>query len=138
MFESFDLDPRIGTTSAFVADWPLCQVRLKDDVRFPWLLLIPRRAEVVELADLGGDDYPALCAEILRASRLLQTVARPEKLNVATLGNVVPQLHVHVIARYRNDPAWPDPVWCHGAGPAYTPAERDALVERLRAADVSP
>lgn len=133
MLDSFALDPRIETSSHPVADWPLCQVRLKDDARFPWLLLIPRRAGVVELTDLGRDDYVALCDEILHATRLLQAAARPDKINVATLGNVVPQMHVHVIARFRDDPAWPDAVWGHGAGPGYAPDDRAALIRGLLA-----
>ena len=84
-----------------VADWPLAQLRLKDDARFHWLLLVPRRADIVELTDLDEADYGQLTAEILSATRLVQEVARPDKTNVATLGNLVPQLHVHVIARFR-------------------------------------
>ena len=128
MLEAFTLDPRLAGSSALITDWPLSQLRLKDDARFPWLLLVPRRAEVRELTDLAPEDYASLCDEIRRACALLQQHARPEKLNVATLGNLVPQLHVHVIGRFGNDPAWPDPVWCHGAGPAYTPGELERLV----------
>ena len=135
--DSFTLDPRLEAASHLVADWPLCQVRLKDDTRFPWLLLIPRRRELTELTELGPDDYTTLNTEILRACHLLQAVARPKKLNVATLGNVVAQMHVHVIGRFASDPAWPDAVWCHGNGPAYTPAERVAMLEQLRAADAA-
>ncbi len=135
MPDSFTLDPRLEATSHLIADWPLCELRLKDDTRFPWLLLIPRRRELVELTELGPDDYATLNTEILRACHLLQKVARPKKLNVATLGNVVAQMHVHIVGRFASDPAWPDPVWCHGTGPTYTPAERAAMVEQLRAAD---
>jgi diadenosine tetraphosphate (Ap4A) HIT family hydrolase len=138
MFEGFEIDPRLAGTSFPVADWPLCALRLKDDVRFPWLLLIPKRPDIVELTDLDADAYQALCGEILRATRLLQAAARPDKVNVATLGNVVPQMHVHVIARFANDPAWPDPVWCHPAGAAYSEEERDALLARLREAAAEP
>lgn len=124
------LDPRLEESSVPVADWPLAQLRLKDDARFHWLLLIPRRAGVAELTDLDEADYGQLCAEILAATRLVQEVARPDKTNVATLGNVVPQMHVHVIARFRSDPAWPDPVWCHGGGPSYPPHTLAILAER--------
>ena len=124
------LDPRLEESSVPVADWPLAQLRLKDDARFHWLLLIPRRAGVAELTDLDEADYGQLCAEILAATRLVQEVARPDKTNVATLGNVVPQMHVHVIARFRSDPAWPDPVWCHGGGPSYPPHTLAVLAER--------
>ena len=130
MTTEFVLDPRLEESSVRVADWPLAQLRLKDDARFHWLLLIPRRAGVAELTDLDEADYGQLCAEILAATRLVQEVARPDKTNVATLGNVVPQMHVHVIARFRSDPAWPDPVWCHGGGPSYPPHTLAILAER--------
>ena len=130
MADTYVLDPRIDATTVPVADWPLTTLRLKDDARFHWLLLIPRRPEIVELTDLAAADYDQLCAEILAATRLVQEIARPDKVNVATLGNVVPQLHVHVIARFTSDPAWPDPVWCHGAGPAFPPHALAMLAER--------
>jgi diadenosine tetraphosphate (Ap4A) HIT family hydrolase len=127
MADDFALDPRIEQGSVPVADWPLCHVRLKDDARFHWLLLLPRRAGVVELTDLDGQDYDQFCAEMLAATRLVREIAKPDKTNVATLGNVVAQMHVHVIARFRSDPAWPDPVWCHDPGPAY-PAHALAML----------
>lgn len=127
MATAFVLDLRLEESSVPVADWPLTQVRLKDDARFHWLLLVPRRAGVVELTDLDEADYGQLTAEILAATRLLHEVARPDKTNIATLGNVVPQMHVHVIARFHSDPAWPDPVWSHGAGPSY-PAHALAIL----------
>ncbi len=130
MADTYVLDPRIDATTVPVADWPLTTLRLKDDARFHWLLLIPRRPGIVELTDLTPADYDQLSAEILAATRLVQEIARPDKVNVATLGNVVPQLHVHVIARYTSDPAWPDPVWCHGAGPAFPPHALAMLAER--------
>lgn len=130
----FELDERIALTSVPVADWPLCHLRLKDDSRFPWLLLVPRRPGVVEYADLGGEDYARLSVEVLGATRLLAVVVKPQKINVAMLGNVVPQMHVHVVARFRADPAWPDAVWCHGNGPAYARPARERLAARLVAA----
>lgn len=130
MSEGFELDPRLAAGSEAVTDWPLCQIRLKDDARFPWLMLIPRQAGIVELTDLTAADYAQLTAEILAATRLLQEVARPDKVNVATLGNVVAQMHVHVIGRFHSDVAWPDPVWCHGAGPAMPAHAFGALFDR--------
>ena len=130
MATDFVLDPRLEESSVPVADWPLAQLRLKDDARFHWLLLVPRRAGIVELTDLDEADYGQLTAEILSATRLVQEVAKPDKTNVATLGNLVPQLHVHVIARFRSDPAWPDPVWGHGSGPSYPPHTLAVLTER--------
>ena len=130
MAETYLLDPRLEAGSVPVAEWPLAELRLKDDARFHWLLLMPRRPAIVELTDLAPADYEQLTAEILAATRLVQEIARPDKVNVATLGNVVPQLHVHVIARFVSDPAWPDPVWCHGAGPAYPPHALAMLADR--------
>ena len=94
MADEFVLDLRIEETSVPVADWPLAQF-VADDARFHWLLLVPRRPGLVELTDLAEDDYLQLNAEVLAATRLLQEVVRPDKINVATLGNVVPQMHVH-------------------------------------------
>ncbi len=134
----FELDPRLSAGGAPVADWPLCRVLLKDDARFPWLLLVPRRPGAVELTDLAPADQAALWGEILRASRLVRAVARPDKLNVATLGNVVPQLHVHVIGRFARDPAWPDPVWCHGPGPGHGGPELARIVRLYAVAASGP
>ena len=130
MADAFTLDPRLEAGSVPVVDWPLCHVRLKDDARFHWLLLMPRRSGLVELTDLAAADYDQLCAEMLAATRLVREIAKPDKTNVATLGNVVAQMHVHVIARFHSDPAWPDPVWGHGAGPAYPPHALAMLAER--------
>lgn len=134
MTETFVLDPRLESGSVAIADWPLCRVLLKDDARFAWLLLVPRRPAIVELTDLAPADYGLLTAEILRATRLVQQVARPDKTNVATIGNLVPQMHVHVVGRRRDDAAWPAPIWCAGPGPACEPAALADLVQRYRAA----
>jgi diadenosine tetraphosphate (Ap4A) HIT family hydrolase len=96
--------------------------------------LIPRRAGIVELTDLDPDDYRALCVEIRAAVELLRDLLQPDKTNVATLGNQVPQLHVHIIARFRTDPAWPDPVWGKGEAEPYPADEREAVVARIAAA----
>ncbi|MBN8734852.1 MAG: HIT domain-containing protein [Xanthomonadales bacterium] len=128
----FELDPRLNRDTVFVANWKLCQVRLMDDARFPWLVLVPRRAGAVELDDLDEDDRTRLMHEIQRAMKTLRGVADCDKLNVGALGNVVRQLHVHVVARRKDDPAWPGPVWGHGPAQHYLPAARDKLVADLR------
>jgi diadenosine tetraphosphate (Ap4A) HIT family hydrolase len=127
----FELDPRLADGSVAVLDWTLSHVRLKDDARFPWLLLIPRRPEVVEITDLDEIDYQQLMLEVRLATRLLIDVTQPDKTNVATIGNLVPQLHVHVISRFRSDPGWPRPVWCLEAGSTYRPDELVALANRF-------
>lgn len=130
----FQLDTRLAHGSVAIGDWPLCHVRLKDDRRFAWLLLMPRRPGIVELTDLDVADYHTLCDETLLATKLVVEVARPDKTNVATIGNVVAQMHMHVVGRYHHDPLWPDPIWGKGEPQSYRPAELTAMVERYRAA----
>ncbi|MEO6968985.1 MAG: HIT domain-containing protein [Rhodanobacteraceae bacterium] len=128
----FRLDPRLAATTAFVADWELSRALLMDDARFPWLILVPRRAGLVELDDLRGDDQATLLREINRAMALLRAMAPCDKLNIGALGNLVRQLHAHIVARSVGDAAWPGPVWGSGAPRRYEPVARDALIERLR------
>lgn len=115
----FQPDPAFEAGSVFAADWPLCQVRLQDDARFPWLILLPRVAGLTEIEDLDARQRAALTEETVRAGRLVRALGaadgRPvDKLNVAALGNVTAQLHVHVVGRRRDDTLWPDPVWGRG------------------------
>ena len=112
----FVVDPAFAAGSHFAADWPLCHVRLQDDARFPWLILIPRVAGATELEHLSPTDRAVLMEETVRAGELVRALAeaagRPiDKLNVAAIGNVTAQLHVHVVGRRRDDGLWPDPVW---------------------------
>lgn len=116
MAHAFALDHRLAEDSTPVVELPLCSVRLSADRTYPWLILVPRRAECVELIDLDPGDRAVLMEEIALASRVLKDLTDAEKLNVAALGNSVAQLHVHVIARFSDDPAWPGPIW--GKGPA--------------------
>jgi diadenosine tetraphosphate (Ap4A) HIT family hydrolase len=132
MSGGFVLDPRLATDTHLIGDLPLSQLRLFDDARFPWFVLVPRIAGARELIDLDDGDQRTLLAEISRVGRVLESELRPDKLNIAALGNVVPQLHVHVIARFTNDAAWPQPVWGRGERIAYEPAERDARIALLR------
>jgi len=110
----FALDPRLEADSAFVADGALSQVRLMDDARFPWLLLVPRVAGVSEWIDLDGAQQRLLLAEINQLSQLLRGEPGVHKLNIGALGNIVRQLHVHLIGRHEGDAAWPGPVWGSG------------------------
>lgn len=130
--DSFQLDPRLAADTVFVVDWKLCRVLLMDDARFPWLVLVPRRAELIEIDDLDGDDCDRLMHETRHAMQILRNVAPCDKLNVGALGNIVRQLHVHVVARRRDDAAWPGPVWGHGPADRYVLEMRDKLVESLR------
>jgi diadenosine tetraphosphate (Ap4A) HIT family hydrolase len=134
----FAVDPAFEAASVFVADGPLCQWRLQDDARFPWLILIPRVAGAVELSDLPPEGRAGLLEEAVRAGERLRALAEEDgeplvKLNTAALGNITRQLHVHVIGRREDDPAWPGPVWGVGERRPYDLDRLAALVERLRA-----
>lgn len=124
----WQLDPKLADGSHPVAHLSLSELRLMDDATYPWLLLIPRVCEATELIDLDAAQQAMLMTEINRCSRIAKKLFLPTKLNVAALGNVVPQLHVHVIARFANDPAWPAPVWGRIEAAPYSP---EALVERV-------
>ena len=128
----FPLDLRLATDSVLVADGPLSQLRLMDDARFPWLVLVPRIPGAEEWIDLDGAAQRQLLAEVNLAGRLLRSLGPVHKLNVGALGNVVRQLHVHVVARSEGDAAWPGPVWGSGARVPYMADRRDALVSSLR------
>lgn len=128
--DAFALDPRLRTETVPVGDLELSTVLLMDDARFPWLILVPRRPAVSEVTDLEEADSLLLMREVRIATRVMLALAKPDKVNVAALGNVVPQLHVHVIGRFRSDPAWPGAVWGHGARAPYPAHAGAALAER--------
>lgn len=134
MIEEMDfvLDPRLAGDTHRLGDLELSRVLLMDDARFPWLILVPRRANLRELIDLDPAAQQRLLAEINRCALALQSHFVPDKLNIAALGNVVAQLHVHIIARHTHDAAWPRPVWGFGERTAYAPDARDARVDALR------
>ncbi|AWN40402.1 HIT domain-containing protein [Methylobacterium durans] len=133
MHPEFTLDPRLAADTVPVGDLALSSVLLMDDARFPWLILVPRREGASEITDLGADDSSLLWEEIRLAMGVMQALSRPDKVNVAALGNVVAQLHVHVVGRFRSDPAWPGPVWGQGERKPYPPHARAQLVERAAA-----
>ena len=125
------LHPQLAQDTVMVGDLPLSRLLLSNDANYPWLLLVPRRPGASEIIDLGTEDQAQLMIEIARASRALKAVTDCDKLNVAAIGNMVPQLHVHVIARRRGDPAWPKPVW--GAVP---PRDHDPTALAIFIADL--
>jgi diadenosine tetraphosphate (Ap4A) HIT family hydrolase len=129
----FSLSPRLAADSVFVTDWPLCQVRLMDDRRFPWLILVPRRAQLEEWSELTRADAHQLSEEIARAGEGLVQRFKPTKINVGALGNIVRQMHVHVIARFEADAAWPGPVWGQGTRLSYETEARERLCGELKA-----
>lgn len=128
----FLLDPRLATDSAFIADGPLSQVRLMDDTRYPWLVLVPRVNGVSEWLELDGGQQRLLLAEINRAGQLIRSQPGMEKLNIGALGNIVRQLHVHLVGRHDGDAAWPGPVWGHGSAVRHAPDQLTAEIDRWR------
>jgi diadenosine tetraphosphate (Ap4A) HIT family hydrolase len=131
-----DLDPAFLVTSAALGDLALCHARLQADARYPWIVLLPRVADARELEDLTPDARRRLMDEILAAGHAVRAIGvalgrEVAKLNVGQLGNVTPQLHVHVVGRRPDDAAWPGPVWGHGTAEAYAP---EALAQAVAAA----
>jgi diadenosine tetraphosphate (Ap4A) HIT family hydrolase len=121
----FALHPTLARDAVEVARLPLCRVLLMNDRRFPWLILVPERESLREIHELPPADRAALIEEIARASEVLTRLCHPEKLNVGALGNLVPQLHVHVVGRFAADAAWPGPVWGSGTGRAVVYSKGD-------------
>jgi diadenosine tetraphosphate (Ap4A) HIT family hydrolase len=134
MGAAFILDLRLAVDSAPVLTLPLCDLRLMNDARFPWLIMVPQRMGMADLIDLEPADRAVLIEEIALVSHALKAVTNCHKLNVAALGNAVRQLHVHVIARFTGDTAWPQPVWGVGKAVVYRPEQRNRLIEAIRAA----
>ena len=127
---AFALDPRLQADTHPVAMLPLCELRLMDDARYPWLILVPRRAGMTEIADLTESEQAQLWREANQAAAALRALAPCDKLNLGALGNIVRQLHLHVVARTEGDAAWPGPVWGSGAAVPYA---ADVLAARLAA-----
>jgi len=132
MIGAFELHPQLAADTVPVGDLTLARVLLANDANYPWLILVPRKPGLVELIDLAENEQVQLLAEVARTARTLKQITACDKLNIAALGNQVPQLHVHVIARRKSDAAWPKPVW--GAAPPshYEPAARERLISALR------
>ncbi len=128
----FAVDPVILSLTHYAADWPLSRVFVYDDSRYGWALLVPRRPGVIEMADLTPEDQVQLMQEIVRLSGAVRAMPGVEKLNVGNLGNMVPQLHVHVVGRRRGDPAWPGPVWGHGDPVRHGPEALAAKLDLVR------
>ena len=130
----FSLDPRLQQDTLTVGDFPLCRLLLMNDAQYPWFILVPRRAAVSEVFDLDAADQLALWQETTTLASVLKDGFAADKMNVATLGNMVSQLHMHVIARNEGDAGWPGPVWGHGTREPYSSDEAHKLIEDIRAA----
>ena len=131
MTEPFKLDPQLERDTLPACDLALSTVRLMNDARYPWVILVPRRAGVSEFIDLSSDDRHRLLDETTQVAEALRALCKPTKLNIAAIGNIVTQLHVHVVARFADDAAWPRPVWGIGSAVPYARAASDALTESL-------
>jgi len=130
----WSLHPQLAADTVPAGDLALSRVLLANDANYPWLILVPRRPDITELIDLTETDRRQLTAEVDAAARALKSITECDKLNVAALGNVVAQLHVHVIGRRHSDKAWPKPVWGAAPATAYDPAVRDGFIGALRRA----
>lgn len=131
---TFALHPRLAADSLVLGDFALCRLLLMNDARYPWFILVPRRAGAREIYELAEQDQQQLLRESAALSRAAMRAFQGEKLNVAALGNLVPQLHVHHVVRYAHDPAWPRPVWgCHPPVAYTEPERRDRMAALMRA-----
>jgi diadenosine tetraphosphate (Ap4A) HIT family hydrolase len=130
--KDWSLHPQLAHDTVPVGDLPLARALLTNDVNYPWLILVPRLPGLVELIDLEENAQVQLLGEIAATARVLKSITQCDKLNIAALGNQVPQLHVHVIARRHSDPAWPKPVWGVKPSVPYEKAQQRAFLESLR------
>ena len=127
----FILDDRLVKDTIHLLELPLCRFLLMNDRRYPWLILVPRYSGLSEIHDLSDKDQSTLISEVTSATRALEKLFQPKKINVASLGNMVSQLHIHVIARLEEDEAWPNPVWGIGKSIIYSKNEAKGLVNQL-------
>jgi diadenosine tetraphosphate (Ap4A) HIT family hydrolase len=134
MSDAFTLHPRLEKDTAAVGDLPLSRILVMNDANFPWLILVPRRDNVSEIIELAEHEQATLMSEIGCVATALKTLTACDKLNIGAIGNVVPQLHVHVVARHRGDVVWPKPVWGNAAPLDYDERALAGFVERVRGA----
>jgi len=127
----FELHPRLAQDTLLVGDFPLCHLLLMNDANYPWFILVPRRADVREIFELENRDQQQLLKESSQLSQVLNKLFQADKLNIAALGNMVPQLHMHHIVRYQTDQAWPNPVWGLFPTQPYTERARQEICAGL-------
>ncbi len=124
----FELNSALEKDSIFIAELALSQARLIDNNDYPWIILVPRLPNITEITDLAPEEYSLLNQEIRKVAKIMQSEFSPDKLNIAMIGNMVPQLHVHIIARFKNDKLFPKPVW----GCEFMPYRDEEAKERIR------
>ncbi len=129
----FVLDPKLDADCIFVADLSLSRLLLMNDKRYPWVILVPKRKGISEIHYLPRKDQISLFRETTTIAEIIEDLFNPRKLNIAAIGNIVSQLHIHIIGRNENDPAWPAPVWGHSAAVNYGRDESEELIDKLLA-----
>ena len=130
---SFKLDRKFLKTSHHLIDLKLCTIRLNDNSKFPWIILIPKKNKITDISDLNSKDQTLLMKEIVYASKVMKKLFKTSKLNVEKIGNIVPQLHIHIIARSKNDSSWPLSVWVV-KGKRYSKTALKVILDKLRKA----
>lgn len=130
--KDFLLHPQLAADTALVGDLPLCQVLLMNDAAYPWMVLVPRQNNVREVYELSAENQALLWQEVTQVGQQFMALHHGFKLNIGALGNMVPQLHVHVIVRQTTDAAWPKPVWGMQTAQPYSPAKLAEVVAQLR------
>ena len=128
---SFKLDRKFLKSSHHITDLKLCSIRLHNNTKFPWVILIPKRNKITDMSDLNSKDQILLMKEIVYVSKIMKKLFKTSKLNVEKIGNVVPQLHIHIIARYKKDASWPFSVWVV-KGKSYNKKLADSFIEKIK------
>ncbi len=128
---TFELDPRLARDTELVESFGLCQLRIMKDSRWPWFMLVPQRNGLSELFELTPLDQALLTFETNMVAAALKNATGAEKINVAAIGNIVRQLHVHIVARFDGDPNWPRPIWGYGQAEAYEDTAKQSLIKSL-------
>lgn len=128
----FTLDPKLESDTFFISDSKLSQLLLMNDANYPWLILVPKQDGITELTDLGFDDQINILREINMISKILRDNFHVEKLNIAALGNVVKQLHIHIIGRSKNDITFPKPVWGNAPAKTYEKKAAEDLIKKIK------
>lgn len=128
----YQLHPRLQQDTVYLGQFTLCDILLMNDARYPWVILVPRREDITETYQLNENDQQQLMTESVFVAKQLSSLVGADKMNIAALGNVVSQLHIHHVARYQTDEAWPAPVWGKGNAVSYNPDEAQAVAEQLK------
>jgi len=127
----FKLHQKLEQDTFFIRDLELCRVLLMNNALYPWLILVPRKPNLIEIIDLSTEEQNLLMAEISVVSKILNTKLNPDKLNIAALGNVVPQLHIHIIARFKNDLSFPKPIWASQDAKPYKKHDLEIITNQI-------